>query len=249
MSHVYNDNFFTYIDGGARASAKAFIAHLQPLLGVESIVDFGSGRGAWLAEWKASGVADICGLDGDYVDRDQLAIPAETFKPVDLTKPQDLGRRFDLAQSLEVGEHLPESAAKTLVASMVAHSDRILFSAAVKGQGGEFHINEQPLSYWQALFAEHGYRAFDCVRPAMAANREVEPWYRYNAILYLNAAGEAGLSDDVLSTRVDSKVQDAGDLGWRARKLIVSAMPQSMVTFIAKTRAKRIAGQAARSNG
>ena len=248
MSHVYNDSFFDYIDGGARASAQAFIAHLQPMLGVQSIVDFGSGRGAWLAEWKAAGVEDICGLDGDYVDRDQLAIPVDNFLPVDLTKPQDIGRRFDLAQSLEVGEHLPETAAKTLVASMVAHSDRILFSAAVKGQGGEFHINEQPLAYWQALFAEHGYRPYDCVRPAMAANRAVEPWYRYNAILYVNDAGEAGLPDAVLSTRVEGRVRDAGDLGWRMRKLVVSAMPRGMVTFIAKTRAKIISGRAARSD-
>ena len=65
--HVYNDTFFDYIDAGARASAKALIAHLKPHLPINSVVDFGSGRGAWLAEWQASGVEDVCGLDGDYV--------------------------------------------------------------------------------------------------------------------------------------------------------------------------------------
>lgn len=244
MAHVYSDTFFDYIDAGARASARALIGHLQPLLGVGSVVDFGSGRGAWLAEWQTAGVDDICGLDGDYVDRDHLAIPADKFQPVDLTKPQELGRRFDLAQSLEVGEHLPESAAKTLVASMAAHADRILFSAAVKGQGGEFHVNEQPLSYWQALFAAHGYRPYDCVRPALASDKSVEPWYRYNSILYVNAAGEAGLPTEVLSSRVEGRVRDAGDLPWRMRKLIVSALPRSVVTSIAKSRAALIARRA-----
>ncbi len=244
MAHVYNDTFFDYIDGGARASARALIAHLQPLVSPTSIVDFGSGRGAWLAEWKAAGVEDVLGLDGDYVDRAQLAIPEENFSAVDLTRPQDLGRRFDLAQSLEVGEHLPESAAKTLVGSMVAHADRVLFSAAVKGQGGEFHVNEQPLAYWQALFAEHGYRAHDCVRPALWGNKSVEPWYRYNSILYVNEAGEAGLPEAVLSTRVDGKVHDSGDLPWKLRKLAVSAMPRPMVTYIAKRRAALIARRA-----
>ena len=78
--HVYNDTFFDYIDAGARASAKALIAHLKPHLPINSVVDFGSGRGAWLAEWQASGVEDVCGLDGDYVDRDQLAIPTDAFR-------------------------------------------------------------------------------------------------------------------------------------------------------------------------
>ena len=244
MAHVYNTDFFDYIDTGSRASARALIAAVQPWLRAESVADFGCGRGAWLAEWQDAGVEDVCGLDGDYVDRTQLAIPEIAFRPVDLTKPQDLGRRFDLAQSLEVGEHLPEGAAQTLVASMCAHADRIVFSAAVRGQGGEFHVNEQPLSFWQDLFAAHGYAAFDCIRPALAVNRAVEPWYRYNAVFYANRAGQNGLPDDVLASRVEGQVTDAGDLPWRLRKLVVSALPRPIVTSIAKGRAAVIARRA-----
>ena len=244
MAHVYNTDFFDYIDAGARASARALIAAVQPWLKAESVADFGCGRGAWLAEWQVVGVGDVCGLDGDYVDRTQLAIPEIAFRPVDLTKPQDLGRRFDLAQSLEVGEHLPESAAETLVASMCGHADRIVFSAAVRGQGGEFHVNEQPLSFWQDLFATHGYTAFDCIRPALAQNRTVEPWYRYNAVFYANEAGQKDLPDEVLATRVEGSVRDAGDLPWRLRKLVVSVLPRPVVTSIAKGRAAVIARQA-----
>ena len=245
MSHVYDDTFFDYIDSGARASARALIAHLQPLIMAQSVVDFGSGRGVWLAEWKAAGVDYIFGLDGDYVNRDQLAIPDEAFRAVDLTQAQNLERRFDLAQSLEVGEHLPECAAKTLVASMVASSDRVLFSAAVKGQGGEFHINEQPLSYWQNLFEAHGYYAYDCIRPGLAGNTSVEPWYRYNSVFYANDAGAQELSESVLATRVVDKLKDAGNLRWRARKAAVSLLPRSVVTMIAKRRAALLAARAA----
>ena len=247
MAHVYSDTFFDYIDAGARTSARALIGYLQPLLRVESVVDFGSGRGAWLSEWQEAGVADVCGLDGDYVDREQLAIPVEKFRAVDLTKQQSLDRRFDLAQSLEVGEHLPTEASETLVASMTAHADRILFSAAVKGQGGEFHVNEQPLSFWQDLFAKQGYRAYDCVRPALAGNSAVEPWYRYNSILYVNEAGEVDLPDAVKATRVEGAVADAGNLHWRFRKLVVSALPRPVVTSIAKGRAAVIARRASAS--
>jgi Methyltransferase domain len=242
--HIYSDDFFDYIDKGARTSARRIVSIMQPWLQANSVVDFGSGRGVWLAEWQAAGCDVITGLDGDYVDRERLAIPATSFKPVDLTKPVDLGRKFDLSQSLEVGEHLPEKSASILVESMVTHSDRILFSAAVRGQGGEFHINEQPLSYWQALFGSHGYQAFDCLRPLLASDRTVEPWYRYNTLLYVNDARTKGLPDDVLAARVTGVVRDNGDLPWRLRKQIVSLLPRSAVTGIARARASIIGSRA-----
>jgi hypothetical protein len=151
----------------------------------------------------------------------------------------DLGRRFDLAQSLEVGEHLPESAAEILVDSLTSHSDRVLFSAAVTGQGGEFHINEKPLSFWQNIFAERGYTAFDCVRPHLKTVWDVEPWYKYNTILYVNKVGRKGLPEDVLITEVPvgTLVPNGGNASWRLRRAIVSLLPRNMVTWIAQMNA------------
>lgn len=248
MNHIYNNTFFDYIDGGARTSAQKMIEVVQPLLNPQSVLDLGCGRGVWLAEWQAAGVNRCMGVDGDYVDRAQLAIDTEQYMAADLTKPVRTHNRFDLAQSLEVGEHLPESAAETLVASLVRGSDRILFSAAVTGQGGEFHVNEQPLHYWQDLFALHGYTAFDCVRPQLADSKEVEPWYRYNTILYVNEAGRAGLPEEVLASEVPSGtlVQNGGDVLWRMRRGIVQHLPQGVVTQIAQTRAAYLARAAQR---
>ena len=87
----------------------------------------GSGRGVWLAQWQEAWVEDVLAIDGDYVDRDALAIPQNQFMAADLTKPVTLKRKFELAQSLEVGEHLPTSAAETLVDSLTKASDRVLF--------------------------------------------------------------------------------------------------------------------------
>ncbi len=239
MAHIYSNQFFDYIDAGAKSSAQHMISVVQPLLEVRSIVDLGSGRGVWLREWAAAGVADITGVDGDYVDRENLAIPTDAFHATDLTKPLDLGRRFDLAQSLEVGEHLPETAANILVDSLTKHSDRVLFSAAVTGQGGEFHINEKPLSFWQDIFAERGYTAFDCVRPHLKSVWDVEPWYKYNTILYVNKAGLKGLPEEVLITEVPvgAPVPNGGNASWRLRRAIVSLLPRSMVTWIAQMNA------------
>lgn len=248
MSHVYSNEFYDYIDKGARSSAQAMISVVQPWLNCHSVLDLGSGRGVWLSEWQQAGVTELAGVDGDYVDRGRLAIDPVQFHAADLTQSFNLGRRFDLAQSLEVGEHLPTEASATLVDSLTAHADRVLFSAAVTGQGGEFHINEQPLSFWQDLFAERGYSAFDCVRPRLRSMAGLEPWYRYNTILYVNETGRRGLPQEVLDSEIpaDTPVPLAGSLSWRMRRGVVSLMPRAMVTEIAKGRAALIARQAQR---
>ncbi len=246
MTHIYNNTFFDYIDHGARSSAREFIALLKPWLAPDSVLDLGCGRGVWLDEWRASGVADVMGVDGDYVDRANLAIPAEQFMGTDLTQPVKTDRHFALAQSLEVGEHLPTKASEALVQSLTDAADVVVFSAATVGQGGEFHVNEQPLHFWQDLFAKRGYQAFDCLRPEMKGNTEVEPWYRYNAIVYVRDTAVADLPDHIRATGIPAgeKVRDGGDLMWKLRRNIVGHLPQGTVTKIAQARAKIIAARA-----
>ena len=118
---------------------------------VKTAVDFGCGTGIFLKFLKDNGIS-ITGLDRDYNDKKNLAITKEEFIQADLTKPVHLGKRYDLSISLEVAEHLPESSAETFITSLCEASDVVLFSAAVKGQGGVGHINEQFLSYWQKIF-------------------------------------------------------------------------------------------------
>ena len=246
MAHIYSNQFYDYIEVGARTSAQVMIGVLRNWLNIKSVIDLGSGRGAWTDEWAKAGVTDVMAVDGDYVDRDQLAVPKDKFYAADLTKPVDLGRRFDLAQSLEVGEHLPESASKILVESLTRHADRVLFSAAVPGQGGEFHINEKPLSFWQDLFASQGYTAFDCIRPQLKDAVGVEPWYRYNTVFYANSTGRKGLLPEILECEVPAGLQipSAGNFSWRIRRGIVSLMPRRMVTKIAQMRAAALVSKA-----
>ena len=128
---------------------------------IKSVLDLGCGQGVWLASWVRLGAKDVQGIDGPYVDQERLHIPKERFQGRDLARPVDLGRHFDLVQSLEVAEHLPQSAAEQFVDSLVRHGPLVLFSAATPGQGGENHINEQPWEYWREKFAARGYEVFD----------------------------------------------------------------------------------------
>ncbi len=227
----YDDDFFDYVDTGAIQSAQVIVARLFAALRPASVLDVGCGRGGWLGVWAAAGCASVQGVDGDYVDRTRLHIPQDAFRSTDLAAPFDLGRRFDLVQCLEVAEHLAPAHATVLIDSIVRHGDVVLFSAAVPGQGGTQHINERPLNYWRELFAARGFVAFDAVRPHIHTDRRIEPWYRFNTVLYANPAGQATLPADIREARVaeGTTLTEFGPLSWQLRKAILRHLPVGVI--------------------
>jgi hypothetical protein len=166
------------------ASARAVVPLVLDLISVKSVCDVGCGVAPWLGVFQEFGVDDILGLDGDYVDDKLLHIPADRFFACDLTMPIKLDRRFDLAISLEVAEHLPERRAAGFVHDLTALAPVVLFSAAIPGQGGAHHINEQWQSYWAQQFAVKGYVPADVIRPTIWDDETVLWWYRQNIVLY-----------------------------------------------------------------
>jgi SAM-dependent methyltransferase len=148
-------------------------------------VDVGCGVGSWAASFAASGIEKVIGVDGTNVDRQQLQIDPDCYVAADLTKPFSLDQRFDLAVSLEVAEHLPPQRGASFVADLVRLAPAILFSAAIPGQRGRSHLNEQWQGYWASLFADHGLVPVDVVRPKVWNDSRVEWWYAQNTFLYL----------------------------------------------------------------
>jgi SAM-dependent methyltransferase len=188
-SPVYTPAFFEGQRHGSAASADAVIAVVRDLVGpIDSVVDIGCGVGHWTARWASLGVTDVLGVDGDYVDRDSLAIPASQFLAADLTQPIHLGRRFDLAMSLEVAEHLDSEYANQFVDTLTSCSDVILFSAAAPGQGGTHHVNEQWPTYWCAKFNARGFQTFDLVRERVWSDENVADCYRQNTLIFARGA-------------------------------------------------------------
>ncbi|HEX6363558.1 MAG TPA: class I SAM-dependent methyltransferase [Albitalea sp.] len=186
--HAYTAGFYAQVDAGSQSSARVVLPIVLDLLPVESAIDVGCGLGAWPAALVEHGIADVCGVDGPYVDVARLLIPRERFVAADLERPLAMPRRFDLVMSMEVAEHLPPSAADTFVASLVSLGPAVLFSAAIPGQGGERHVNEQWPGYWSDKFAAHGYVQLDCIRDRVWDDARVEPWYAQNTFLYASRA-------------------------------------------------------------
>lgn len=238
--HIYTTDFYDYISAGSRASAEAIVPLVREQVRMDSILDVGAGNGSWLSVWMSNGIDDAMAIDGAYVDTERLAVPPANFTAHDLTQPLDLDRRFDLVQSLEVAEHIPETRADAFVDSLCRHGDIVLFSAAVRHQGGEFHVNEQPPEYWRWKFAAQGYDCFDWLRPRIAELKHIKPWYRFNIAIYANPIGQERLSADVASTRISEseRLGGRGDIAWQLRRMAVAFMPRSSVDGIATLKSK-----------
>jgi len=171
----------------SKNSALQIVPLLLKQVECKSVVDVGCGDGTWLEAFREFGVTDVVGVDGSYVDKKTLKIPHHQFLEADLVEGFKLDRRFDLVVSLEVGEHLPSIYAEAFVECLTQLGPVVLFSAAVPGQGGVSHVNEQWPEYWAKLFANHDFVLTDCIRKDVWQNHNVAFWYAQNTFLYVHS--------------------------------------------------------------
>lgn len=184
LGDEYTSDFFTVMSDGSRASARVIVPLVIKMVNPASVLDVGCGAGAWLSEWINHGVADAMGLDGDYVKPGELLIDQAKFVPTDLRQPFSAGRKFDIVQCLEVAEHLETRYTEQFMDSLTSHGDVILFSAAIPGQGGTHHVNEQWPSYWIEKFARRDFTPYDVIRPVIWSDPRINTWYRQNILLF-----------------------------------------------------------------
>lgn len=235
--YEYGTDFYRFLASFAVQSAQRIVPALTAAVPVRSVADFGCGQGAWLSVWVDAG-ASVVGVDGPYIDKRHLLIDAGDFHAADLAAPIDLGRQFDLVQSLEVAEHLPAAKAAQFVDTLTAHGAFVLFSAAVPGQGGENHLNEQPLAYWRAVFRERGYCAVDYLRPLIRHDPSIARWYRCNIMLYAREDAVAALAEPARSRRVPDAepLEDYWPLSYRLRHALVRQLPSGVIDRISRTK-------------
>jgi SAM-dependent methyltransferase len=193
------DNKIRYIhdkEAHNLTAPEIIVPVLMDVLKPQSVVDVGCGIGTFLHVFIKSGVNDVLGYDGSWVNPDQLSqyLSPAFFREVDLEKSLSPERRFDLALCLEVAEHLHPENADNLVETLTSLSSKILFSAAVPGQIGQNHINEQWPEYWQEQFSRFGYGFHDVLRPVFWNVRQVPRWYKQNMFMVVKAGEENSLN-------------------------------------------------------
>lgn len=193
---TFDDAVYDAIRAGARSSARV----VAPLLVREAVrphggaldapievLDVGCGEGWWSAALaELDDVREVISIDS--------AAPATTAPGVNVQR-LDLERGdavkladkpFGLTICLEVAEHVSPAAGDELVAMLCRVTDplgAIAFSAAIPGQGGHHHINEQWPAYWDARFRANGWMLSDPLRESLWDDDRVEPWYRQNLLI------------------------------------------------------------------
>jgi SAM-dependent methyltransferase len=173
---TYDQRFFDSIREGSQRSAAAVVPLVMERFSPSTVVDVGCGEGLWGKAFEDAG-CEVLGLDG----HSDPVIPAQSIDLTDVLPTFD--RAFDLAVCLEVAEHLPPERSETFIAELCCLSDTVVFSAAVPGQGGTGHLNEQWPQYWVALFAANGFACSDELRWKIWADERVCWWYRQNLIV------------------------------------------------------------------
>jgi hypothetical protein len=201
---------------GAITSARAVLPLLAAGLGEPSgLLDVGCGEGHWMREahrlWSTS---TMLGLD--LVEDTEHGFPMTSAWDAELgqrmplrggpspTEKDENGMpatalyRWPLVLCLEVAEHVSPEAGDWLVEELCRVAERVVFSAAIPGQGGDGHVNEQWPTYWWERFAQQGWRLHDPYRPHLWRLPDVEPWYAQNLLLAQPIGNGGGIGEPPL---------------------------------------------------
>jgi len=164
LDFAYAKDFFEENISDSRPMADDLAPRLVEALKIRRIVDMGCAAGHWIAAFLRSGV-DAFGVEGSHTARPFLLCPENRVIFTDLRKrlklpPRFIGDGVDLVLSLEVAEHIEARYARVFVKNLVMCQPRwIVMTAAPPGQGGTYHMNEQPPEYWRDLLANVGYQS------------------------------------------------------------------------------------------
>lgn len=155
---VYDEAFFVDNQREGLLHAQWFVPLLIDVFHPKSLIDVGCGTGHFV-RWALDHGIGAWSLEGAEWAVEHSLTPLNV-RHHDLRKPIEYDPRahkFDLAISIEVAEHIEPEYAETFVETLCSLSDTIVLTAAVPGQGGEHHMNEQQPSYWWKLFLAKGF--------------------------------------------------------------------------------------------
>lgn len=190
-------DWMLWTDRAETAQAQFVGALLYDTLHPTSVVDWGCASGLYLVPFRERGCT-VFGLDGENEAGKQL--PRANFWRRDLRQWVYLPLWFDLALCIEVAEHLQPKYADTLVENVARSADMVFWSAAVPGQHGLCHYNEQPWEYWYAKWKAQGFDLHplnDAVRAAIAEHPDCLRWLKNNARLLVRGGEHEQTYQDV----------------------------------------------------
>lgn len=194
-SNPYDSDFFDSLIQSSSSSATFIAQYIYNSFKPRTVIDVGCGTGEILKVLSCLGEIECLGVEGPWIDKYQERYDKILF--ADLSEFIPLRKKYDLAICLEVAEHLEERFASTLISTLTAASDVIMFSAAIPGQGGTEHVNLKYPDYWAKHFWEHGFALYLDPRKEFLRTFDIAPWYQQNTLVF-RKIGECWTTDHII---------------------------------------------------
>ena len=181
---MYDKKFFDVSRQGMQDSAAALVPILCAYLNIDKdsvVLDVGCGEGWWAKEFATHRGCTVRGIDSSGAD----IAPGVPVREHDLRTPiPDEVSGFDFVVCLEVAEHLPAKRAESFIAELCGLAgEAVIFYAAIPGQGGTGHVNEQWPRYWAHLFNNQDFIVTGAFRQLIWEDERIENWYRQNLLI------------------------------------------------------------------
>ena len=181
LGAIYKDVFFRKrhtLHWRAPIFCQAVIDVLNP----KSVIDVGCATGDLVRQFRQMGVP--CeGLEGSphalkhSVIKNTFVHDLRTPLPYPMRFNEVKYEWFDLVICLEVFEHIELEYVKVFLNNLdYLGLGEILASIAGPGQGGHYHVNLQPMEYWDKLLLDLGY-----IRKQEIADRVKESIYDWRS--------------------------------------------------------------------
>jgi glycosyltransferase involved in cell wall biosynthesis/predicted O-methyltransferase YrrM len=188
-SAIYDERFFDQYMQIGPTDYEAIAKVIHENLTFDSVLDVGCGPGLILNHLHSHGYTAL-GIEGSSaaIQKAPNTIASQIMQ-ADLTTWQAPGPATDLVICSEVAEHLDAEHADKLVETITTLAKDVVFlTAAIPGQGGHDHVNEQPNSYWIKKMRMRGFRfnawKTDTVRAALSRSVKTLHWFSNNAMIF-----------------------------------------------------------------
>ena len=138
----------------------------------ERLYDFGCGTGQYLARLDLMGFENLVGLEGHPPEKREFS----NIHQQDLTVPFTVDVPGNVI-CLEVAEHIPnelENAFLTNLANATDPDGLLIFSWAIRGQGGDGHINCRDNNEAIDVVCAHGFEFLSLETESLRAT--IAPW-------------------------------------------------------------------------
>jgi hypothetical protein len=237
---IYSDSFYDSVSSRAQTTAIKVAEVVNRFVSIESIIDIGSGEGAWSKAFIDLNpkLKLIVAFDLDATRITQLRDCQEVIQidchSIDLNQEELPKGEFDLGICVEVLEHLEYQAALRVVDYLAETCKVIIFSAGLKGQGGSGHINEQNFDYWTSLLRSKNFFPIDLLRGELRDSDKFPTYYSNSIALWVNLQldGIRLINTESLLLQGNLPLWDVRDCKTKIRFRLLATLPPSLVTLL-----------------